>query len=58
VGIIVPGYVADRVMVGKNLARNGWGWGLLLSWIGVIICACRRPAETYVPRAPGILFDN
>ena len=30
--------------IGEPKGRQGWAWGLLLGWIGVVIVACLGPA--------------
>jgi hypothetical protein len=39
---VAPVFVANHVAAGKG-RDGGWTWGLLLGWIGVIVCALRRP---------------
>ena len=34
---VAPIYVGNRIGVRKR--RAGWAWGLLLSWLGVLILA-------------------
>lgn len=34
--------------IGKDKGRTGWMWGLLLSWIGVLIVALFPPVDTPV----------
>jgi len=38
---VIPIVLAERIARGKN--RTGWAWGLLLSWLGVLIVAVLPP---------------
>ena len=38
---VLPVFVSHKIGAPKN--RQGWIWGLLLGWIGVIIVACLPP---------------
>jgi hypothetical protein len=50
---IVPIFVGRRI--GDRKGRNGWVWGLLLGWIGVIVVAVlpRRAAGAATASQPG-----
>lgn len=37
-------WLANRIADDKG-RKNGWVWGLLLGWIGVLICALRGSVE-------------
>ena len=41
---VLPIFVGHKIGEPKN--RDGWVWGLLLGWIGVIIVACLSPVPT------------
>jgi uncharacterized membrane protein HdeD (DUF308 family) len=40
---VLPVYIA--VQQGKAKNRNGWAWGLLLGWLGVVALALLPPVE-------------
>lgn len=47
---LAPIFVGYKIGAAKN--RNGWLWGLLLGWIGVIIVACLSDSDPRSPRLP------
>ena len=49
-------YIA--VQIGQSKNRNGWAWGLLLGWIGVLCVALLPPNEPSTPAATPVVKEG
>ena len=37
---------------------GGFAWGFWLGWIGIIVVACRQPAQVYYPPSPNPSYNS
>jgi len=44
-------WLSQHIATGKGRS-NGWVWGVLLGWIGVLICALRSPVNQVASLSP------